>query len=141
MIPCLHDWQVFGMLDKNDGPESLKFNTSHLIQATEEVARAFIAAASAATAQSTRPSAVYSSKDESGSPMQKLQQQFSKILKGFSASPDVSGPYNPEVLTTQKRQWLRFQLKSLVYTSLFFPMLRSSVCCDLLVVEHGVLVY
>jgi hypothetical protein len=101
------------MLDKNDGPESLKFNTSHLIQTTEEVARAFIAASLAATAQSAQPSAVYSSKDESGSPMQKLQQHFSKILKGFSASPDVSGPYNPEMLTTQKRQWSRFQLKSL----------------------------
>ncbi|KAK3159256.1 hypothetical protein QOZ80_2AG0147870 [Eleusine coracana subsp. coracana] len=101
------------MVDKNDGSESLKFNTSHLIQTTEEVARAFIAAASAATAQSARPSVMNSSKDESGSPMQKLQQQFSKILKGFSTSPDVSGPYNPEVLTTQKRQWSRFQLKSL----------------------------
>ncbi|TVU28769.1 hypothetical protein EJB05_20302 [Eragrostis curvula] len=101
------------MVDNNDGSESLKFNTSHLIQTTEEVARAFIAAASAATAQSARPSVVHSSKDESGSPMQKLQQQFSKILKGFSTSPDVSGPYNPEVLTTQKRQWSRFQLKSL----------------------------
>jgi hypothetical protein len=105
------------MVDKNDGSESLKFNTSHLIQTTEEVAKAFIAAASAATAQSARPSAA---KDESGSPMQKLQQQFSKILKGFSTSPDVSGPYNPEVFTTQKRQWSRFQLKSLVCIS--FPM-------------------
>ncbi|CAN6253084.1 unnamed protein product [Urochloa humidicola] len=101
------------MVDKNDGSEGLKFNTSHLIQTTEEVARAFIAAASAATAQSARPSVVYPSKDESGSPMQKLQQQFSRIMKGFSSSPDLSGPYNPEVLTTQKRQWSRFQLKSL----------------------------
>ncbi|CAM0147375.1 unnamed protein product [Urochloa decumbens] len=101
------------MVDKNDGSEGLKFNTSHLIQTTEEVARAFIAAASAATAQSARPSAVYPSKDESGSPMQKLQQQFSRIMKGFSSSPELSGPYNPEVFTTQKRQWSRFQLKSL----------------------------
>uniref|UniRef100_A0A0E0NLN0 UDENN domain-containing protein n=1 Tax=Oryza rufipogon TaxID=4529 RepID=A0A0E0NLN0_ORYRU len=101
------------MVDKNDGSEGLKFNTSHLMQTTEEVARAFIAAASAATVQSTRPSVVYSSREESGSPMQKLQQQFSKILKGFSTSPEVSGSYNPEVLTTQKRQWSRFQLKSL----------------------------
>ena len=110
------------MVDKNDGSEGLKFNTSHLIQTTEEVARAFIAAASAATVQSARPSVVYSSKDESGSPMQKLQQQFSKIMKGFSSSPDLSGPYNPEVLTTQKRQWSRFQLKSLVRISLY-------LCC------------
>ncbi|WVZ73407.1 hypothetical protein U9M48_021717 [Paspalum notatum var. saurae] len=101
------------MVDKSDGSDGIKFNTSHLIQTTEEVARAFIAAASAATTQPARPSVMYSSKDESGSPMQKLQQQFSKIMKGFSSSPDLSGPYNPEVLTTQKRQWSRFQLKSL----------------------------
>ncbi|KAL5212660.1 hypothetical protein ABZP36_023507 [Zizania latifolia] len=101
------------MVDKNDGSEGIKFNTSHLMQTTEEVARAFIAVASAATVQSTRPSVVYSSREESGSPMQKLQQQFSKILKGFSTSPEVYGSYNPEVLTTQKRQWSRFQLKSL----------------------------
>ncbi|KAG8072620.1 hypothetical protein GUJ93_ZPchr0006g43965 [Zizania palustris] len=107
--------EAFRMVDKNDGSESegLKFNTSHLMQTTEEVARAFIAVASAATVQSTRPSVVYSSREESGSPMQKLQQQFSKILKGFSTSPEVYGSYNPEVLTTQKRQWSRFQLKSL----------------------------
>uniref|UniRef100_A0A453PQI7 uDENN domain-containing protein n=1 Tax=Aegilops tauschii subsp. strangulata TaxID=200361 RepID=A0A453PQI7_AEGTS len=106
--------QAFRMVDnKNDGSEGVKFNTSHLMQTTEEVARAFIAAASAATVQPTRPSVVYSSGEESGSPMQKLQQQFSKIMKGFSNSPEVSGPYNPEVLTTHKRQWSRFQQKSL----------------------------
>lgn len=111
------------MVDRNDGSEGLKFNTSHLMQTTEEVARAFIAAASAATVQSTRPSVVYSSREESGSPMQKLQQQFSKILKGFSTSPEVSGSYNPEVLTTQKRQWSRFQLKSLVCIAFSIYML------------------
>ncbi|CAM0943752.1 unnamed protein product [Alopecurus aequalis] len=101
------------MVNKSDESEGLKFSTSHLIQTTEEVAKAFISAASAATVQSTRPSVVYSSGEESGSPMQKLQQQFSKILKGFSNSPEVSGTYNPEILTTHKRQWSRFQLKSL----------------------------
>uniref|UniRef100_A0ACD5ZCL1 Uncharacterized protein n=1 Tax=Avena sativa TaxID=4498 RepID=A0ACD5ZCL1_AVESA len=101
------------MVSKNDESEGLKFSTSHLVQTTEEVAKAFIAAASAATVQSTRPSVVYSSGEESGSPMRKLQQQFSKIMKGFSNSPEVSGTYNPEILTTHKRQWSRFQLKSL----------------------------
>lgn len=101
------------MVNKNDESDGLKFSTSHLMQTTEEVAKAFIAAASAATVQTPRPSVVYSSGEESGSPMQKLQQQFSKILKGFSNSPEVSGTYNPEILTTHKRQWSRFQLKSL----------------------------
>lgn len=119
------------MVDKNDGSEGIKFNTSNLIQTTEEVARAFIAAASAATAQSARTSVVYSSKDESGSPMQKLQQHFSKIMKGFSSTPDLSGTYNPEVLTTQKRQWSRYQMKSLVCISLYL----CSIHC-LFVVLH-----
>uniref|UniRef100_A0ACD5YV21 Uncharacterized protein n=1 Tax=Avena sativa TaxID=4498 RepID=A0ACD5YV21_AVESA len=101
------------MVNQNDESEGHKFSTSHLVQTTEEVAKAFIAAASAATVQSTRPSVVYSSGEESGSPMRKLQQQFSKIMKGFSNSPEVSGTYNPEILTTHKRQWSRFQLKSL----------------------------
>jgi hypothetical protein len=111
------------MVNQNDESEGLKFNAAHLMQTTEEVAKAFISAASAATVQSTRPSVVYSSGEESGSPMRKLQQQFSKIMKGFSNSPEVSGTYNPEILTTHKRQWSRFQLKSLVCPSL--PMLNS----------------
>ncbi|XP_047082787.1 uncharacterized protein LOC124693353 [Lolium rigidum] len=101
------------MVNQNDESEGIKFNAAHLMQTTEEVAKAFISAASAATVQSTRPSVVYSSGEESGSPMRKLQQQFSKIMKGFSNSPEVSGTYNPEILTTHKRQWSRFQLKSL----------------------------
>jgi hypothetical protein len=113
------------MVNNNDESEGLKFNTAHLMQTTEEVAKAFIASASAATVQPARPSVVYSSGEESGSPMQKLQQQFSKILKGFSNSPEVSGTYNPEILTTHKRQWSRFQLKSLVCLSLL--MLNSCI--------------
>ena len=125
--------------NKNDGSEGVKFNTSHLMQTTEEVARAFIAAASAATVQPTRPSVVYSSGEESGSPMQKLQQQFSKIMKGFSNSPEVSGPYNPEVLTTHKRQWSRFQQKSLVCTPMSLPMFNSCLSIVLYVVwECGI---
>jgi len=53
-----HLWPV----DKSDGSEGLKFITWNLIQTTEEVARAFIVAASAATVQSTCMSIVFSSK-------------------------------------------------------------------------------
>ncbi|KAI7742398.1 hypothetical protein M8C21_018599 [Ambrosia artemisiifolia] len=63
-----------------------------------------------------RPSVVFSSKggDSSGSPLQKLQSQVFRVLKGFSPPPeDKTRTYNPEVLTTQKRQWASFQLQAL----------------------------
>lgn len=83
----------------------------------EDVARAVAAAAAAATAaRSPRPSVVFSSKDDNGgSPMQKLQRQVARVLKGFSQPSEVkSAAYNPEVLTSQKRQWASFQLQYLV---------------------------
>lgn len=81
-------------------------------QTTEDVARAV--AAAAAAVRSPRPSVVYSSKDDNGSQLQKLQRQVTRLMKGFSSPPEVkSGAYNPEILTSQKRQWARFQLQSL----------------------------
>ncbi|KAJ3699159.1 hypothetical protein LUZ61_002864 [Rhynchospora tenuis] len=101
---------------KSDGL-NLNLNTS----LTEDVARALLSAVSSATpvqspttTAASRPSVVFSSQEEnSGSPLQQLQKQVSKILKGFSSPPEVRGAYNPEDLTSQKRQWARFQLKSL----------------------------
>lgn len=82
-------------------------------QTTEDVARAV--AAAAAAVRSPRPSVVYSSKDDSGSQLQKFQCQVTRLMKGLSSPPEVkSGAYNPEILTSQKRQWARFQLQSLV---------------------------
>lgn len=79
---------------------------------TDDVARAV--AAAAAAVRSPRPSVVYSSKDESGGHLQKLQHQVSRLLKGLSSPPEVkSGSYNPEILTSQKRQWANFQLQML----------------------------
>ncbi|KAJ3695574.1 hypothetical protein LUZ60_000951 [Juncus effusus] len=61
-----------------------------------------------------RPSVVFSLRDENGgSPLQKLQKQVTRLLKGFSPPPEVKGSYNPEDLTSQKRQWARFQLKTI----------------------------
>ncbi|XP_038987436.1 uncharacterized protein LOC103703282 isoform X2 [Phoenix dactylifera] len=101
-------------MDKNEDSGSPGWGSSFFMQTTEDVARAFFAAASAATVRSTRPSAVFSSRDDnSNSQLQKLQSQVTKVLKGFSPPPEVKGAYNPEVLTSQKRQWSRFQLQSL----------------------------
>lgn len=105
-------------MDKNEETESPSWGASLFLQTTEDVARAVAAAAAAATdARSPRPSVIYSSKDdETGSPLQRLQRQVNKVLKGFSSPPQAkaAGIYNPEVLTTQKRQWANFQLQYLV---------------------------
>ncbi|KHN12275.1 DENN domain-containing protein 5B [Glycine soja] len=63
---------------------------------------------------SQRPSVVYSLKnDHGGSQLQRLQYQVTKMIKGFSSPPEVKYTnYNPEILTTQKRQWAaNFQLQ------------------------------
>lgn len=103
-------------MEKDEESGSPSWTTSYFMQTTEDVARA-VAAAAAAAVNSPRPSVVYSSKDESGSPLQRLQNRVSKMIKGLSTPPEVkSGLYNPEVLTSQKRQWANFQLQSLVWS-------------------------
>ncbi|KAI5442227.1 hypothetical protein KIW84_011336 [Lathyrus oleraceus] len=59
---------------------------------------------------------LHSSKyDNNGSHFQRLQYQVTKLFKGFSSPPDVENEnktYNPEILTSLKRQWaVNFQLK------------------------------
>ncbi|CAI9780343.1 unnamed protein product [Fraxinus pennsylvanica] len=98
-------------MEENEESDSPSWGASFM-QTTEDVARAV--AAAAAAVHSARPSVVYSSKDDSDSPLHKLQNHVSRILKGLSSPPELkSGPYNPEILTSQKRQWANFQLQSL----------------------------
>ncbi|CAO2841991.1 unnamed protein product [Amaranthus hypochondriacus] len=80
---------------------------------SEDVARAVNAAST--TVSSPRPSVVFSpNDDECDSPLKRIQNQVSKVLKGFSQSFEKKSPtYNPEVLTKQKRQWASFQLEYL----------------------------
>ncbi|GAU45924.1 hypothetical protein TSUD_374220 [Trifolium subterraneum] len=76
---------------------------SFFMQTTEDVAKAVAAAMNA-----QRPSVIYSSKNEQGggSQLQRLQYQVTKMIKGFSRPPEVKyANYNPEILTSQKRQW------------------------------------
>ncbi|KAL8093874.1 uncharacterized protein LOC141689749 isoform X1 [Apium graveolens] len=89
------------------------WGASFFMQTTE---KAVAAAAAAATAvHSPRPSVVFSSKDDSGNQLQKLQRQVSRVLKGLSQPAESkTGVYNPEILTSQKRQWAKsFHLHSL----------------------------
>ncbi|KAF5776155.1 putative cDENN domain, uDENN domain, tripartite DENN domain-containing protein [Helianthus annuus] len=89
-----------------DEPSSTGWGASFFVQTTEEV--------SGAVVTSPRPSAVFSSKGDSGSPLQKLQSQVFRVLKGLSSPlEEKSRTYNPEVLTSQKRQWASFQLQAL----------------------------
>ncbi|KAL7136844.1 hypothetical protein ABFS83_10G057000 [Erythranthe nasuta] len=98
--------------NKEEETSSPSWSASFFTQTTEDVARAV--AAAAAAVRSPRPSVVYSSNDESGGQIRKLQHQVSKILKGLSSPPQVKiGSYNPEILTSQKRQWANFQLQLL----------------------------
>lgn len=107
-------------MDKNEESGSPGWSASFFMQTTEDVARAVAAAAAAAVAaRSPRPSVVYSSKEDSGGQLQKLQHQVSRLLKGLSTPSEMkTGPYNPEILTSQKRQWASFQLQYLVFLSL-----------------------
>ncbi|KAL5995316.1 hypothetical protein ACLOJK_025374 [Asimina triloba] len=102
--------------DEDSGSPGWTASASYIMQTTEDVvARAVAAAAAAATAHTSRPSVIFSSKDDNGnSQLQKLQKQVARVLKGFSSPPEVyRRAYNPEVLTSQKRQWASLQLQSL----------------------------
>ncbi|KAF7112531.1 hypothetical protein RHSIM_RhsimUnG0220900 [Rhododendron simsii] len=84
-------------MEKNEDSGSPSWGASFFMQTTEDVARA-AAAAAAAAARSPQPTMVFSSKDDNGnSPLQKLQHHVSRVLKGFSQTPEVqNGTYNPE---------------------------------------------
>ncbi|KAK7303994.1 hypothetical protein RJT34_14962 [Clitoria ternatea] len=100
---------------KEEDLGSPSWGASFFMQTTEDMARAF-----AAAMNSPRPSVIYSSKDDrGGSQLQRLQHQFSKMIKGFSRPSEVKYTnYNPEILTTQKRQWAEnFQLQYMDHRS------------------------
>ncbi|XP_022938072.1 uncharacterized protein LOC111444270 [Cucurbita moschata] len=83
-------------MDKKEATGSPGWGASLFLQTTEDVAT-----------------------DEGGSPLQRLQRQVNKVLQGFSSPPQLKTPgtYNPELLTTQKRQWANFQLHYLDHRS------------------------
>ncbi|KAI4377475.1 hypothetical protein MLD38_015091 [Melastoma candidum] len=101
------------------------WSASFFMQTTEDIARAVAVAAAAATATAThspRPSVVFTDRDASGSPLQKLRRHVSSVLKGFSTPPEVKySVYNPEILTSQKRQWTSCQLQYLDHRSIKEP--------------------
>ncbi|KAI4335225.1 hypothetical protein L6164_013892 [Bauhinia variegata] len=107
---------MFGMTKEEDSG-SPSWGASFFAQTTEDVAKAVAAAANAVN--SPRPSVVFSSKDNnSDSQLQRLQYQVTKMIKGFSRPAEVKvANYNPEILTSLKRQWASFQLQYLDHRS------------------------
>lgn len=89
-------------LTKEEETSGPSWGASFFMQTTEDVAKAV-----AAAMNTPRPSVIYSSKNEQGgSQLQRLQNQVTKMIKGFSRPPEVKyANYNPEILTSQKRQW------------------------------------
>ncbi|XP_076934811.1 uncharacterized protein LOC143601233, partial [Bidens hawaiensis] len=83
-------------MEKNDDSDSPGWGASFLLKTTEDVARA-----------------VYLSTEDSGGHLQKLQNQVYRVLKGLSQTTEEKSSYNPEVLTTQKRQWASFHSQAL----------------------------
>ena len=102
------------MSKNEEGSSSPSWGASFFMPTSEDVATAFAAAASAINPP--RPSVVFSSKDEGGdSPLERLQRQVSKAVRNFYETPKTkSTVYNPEVLTSQKRQWAKYQVQYLV---------------------------
>ncbi|CAL0325506.1 unnamed protein product [Lupinus luteus] len=92
--------------DKEKGSGSPSWGALLFKQTTEDVARAV-------AANSPNPSVINSSKDDNGgSQFQRLQNQVTKMIKGLSRPTDVNTNYNPEILTSLKRQWAaNFQLQ------------------------------
>ncbi|KAK7363296.1 hypothetical protein VNO77_05432 [Canavalia gladiata] len=101
--------QMTGMA-KEEGSASPSWGASFFMQTTEDVARAVAAAVN---------SPVSAKDDNSGSQLQRLQYKVTKMLKGFSHTPDVENTnYNPEILISLKRQWAaNFQLQCMDHRS------------------------
>lgn len=111
---------------KEEESQSPSWGASLFMQTTEDVARAV-----AAAMNSPKPSVIYSSKnDHGGSQLQRLQYQVSKMIKGFSRPPEVkyTNYYNPEILTSQKRQWAaNFHLHYMVMSFDSMNILHSAL--------------
>ncbi|CAH2079465.1 unnamed protein product [Thlaspi arvense] len=109
------------MAKNEEGSSIPSWGASFFVPSSEDVAMAFAAAASAINPP--RPSVVFSSKEESSnSPLERLQRQVSRAVKNFYETPKTKSiVYNPEVLTSQKRQWANFQVQYLDHKPLKDP--------------------
>ncbi|KAH7295774.1 hypothetical protein KP509_27G065400 [Ceratopteris richardii] len=85
---------------------------SSFTQTTEEVARAVVAAAAAVR---PRPSIVFTSNNNnSNRAFERLQRHIARVWRqGFSGESSKKAFFNPEHLTSQKRQWAQLQLQML----------------------------
>lgn len=100
------------IMEEFDLGKDHKLSSLMLSQTTEEVARAAVAAA-----QSVRPSPsiVVSAKQQNHHNLQKWKRQLQKVWKWGpnTKEPDWKSSFNPELLTSQKRQWYELHLQAL----------------------------
>ncbi|KAE9601593.1 putative DENN domain-containing protein [Lupinus albus] len=109
-----HKERKMSEIAKEEGSGSPSWGALLFKQTTGDVATAV-----AAAVNSPSSPVVYSSKDDNGgSQFERLQHQVTKVIKGFSHPPDVNTNYNPEILTSLKRQWAaNFQLQHMDHNS------------------------
>lgn len=110
-------------MDQKEDAGNPALGHSLFVHTAEGVATTVAAGASATPTRSPRPSVVFSSKDDdNSSPLKRLQDQVGRMLRGLSPLPEVKRrAYNPEILTSQKRQWARFQMEYLDNRSIKEP--------------------
>ncbi|KAF9589244.1 hypothetical protein IFM89_021123 [Coptis chinensis] len=101
-------------MTKSEDFGSPGWSAAYFMQTIEDVTKDVAVVATAAALRSPRPSAVFSIKDDNCQ-FQNFQRQFTRLLNGSSPSAfEVKkAAYNPEVLTSLKRQWARFQLHAM----------------------------
>ncbi|KAM7257898.1 hypothetical protein ACFE04_013639 [Oxalis oulophora] len=99
----------------NEDTGSPGWSSLFFMQTTEDISKAVAAIAAAhSPTLNPKPSVLYSSKDDNAGQFQKFKRHISTVIKGFSQPPETkTNNYNPEVLTSQKRQWASFQLQYL----------------------------
>eukprot|EP00250_Pteridium_aquilinum_P027228 c3447_g1_i1 orf=644-3112(+) len=99
------------MGEKQDELDPQGWKTS-FTQTTEEVARAVVAAAAAVR---PRPSIVFTSNNNSSNKtFEKLQRQIKRVWRqGLAGDTNKKAFFNPEHLTSQKRQWTQLQVQML----------------------------
>ena len=107
-------------IEEELGPKE-KMKRDSFPQTTEEVARAVVEAAKAVRPP---PSIVFSSNNSSGTggnrTLENLQRHITRVWRqGFSTKDIKKGFFNPEHLTSQKRQWTQLQMQMLVSLVLY----------------------
>ena len=127
-------------IEEELGPKE-KTKRDSFPQTTEEVARAVVEAAKAVRPP---PSIVFSSNSSSGTggnrTLENLQRHITRVWRQGFSKDIKKGFFNPEHLTSQKRQWMHLQMQILVRSSLTLLLHHAESVCDCCLI-HGQINY